>query len=168
MATDRGDSHIIATTFANAAAHVAAAAGRAAAFALASMFVLIWAVSGPIFRFSDTWQLAITTGTAIITFLMVFLIKNSQNRDSASIQTKLNELIRTSRAQNAFNPTPHYYYLNAHKSIDIATNIDIFSDLSREILSEGRTLLNYDRLYTLFQAVMQLPQSPVAVEGRRL
>lgn len=68
---------------------------------------------------------------------------------------------------NSFVPLesiPHYYYLNAHKSIDIATSVEIFSDLSREIISEGRTLLSYDRLYTLFQAVMQLPQNPITVE----
>ncbi len=63
-----------------------------------------------------------------------------------------------------FKSTPNYYYSNAHKSIDIATDIAIFSDLSRAILSEGKTLLNYDRLYTLFQTVMQLPHNPVAVE----
>jgi low affinity Fe/Cu permease len=56
--------------------------------------ILIWAVTGPIFRFSDTWQLFINTGTTIITFLMVFLIQNTQNRDSAAMQIKLDELIR--------------------------------------------------------------------------
>src|SRR4051812_38936156 len=64
--------------------------------------VLLWAVSGPIFKFSETWQLVINTGTTIITFLMVFLIQNTQNRDGAAVQTKLDELILTSQAENDF------------------------------------------------------------------
>lgn len=58
------------------------------------MTILVWAITGPIFEFSDTWQLVINTGTTVITFLMVFLIQNTQNRDSAAIQLKLDELIR--------------------------------------------------------------------------
>jgi low affinity Fe/Cu permease len=68
--------------------------GSKRAFAAAVMVIVIWAVSGPIFRFSDTWQLVINTGTTIITFLMVFLIQNTQNRDARAINLKLNELIR--------------------------------------------------------------------------
>ena len=68
------------------------AAGRASTFILAAGIVIVWAVSGPLFGFSDTWQLVINTGTTIVTFLMVFLIQNSQNRDSAAIQVKLDEL----------------------------------------------------------------------------
>ena len=67
--------------------------GRPLAFALALGTVLAWAVTGPIFRYSDTWQLVINTGTTIITFLMVFLIQNAQNRDTLALQVKLSELI---------------------------------------------------------------------------
>jgi low affinity Fe/Cu permease len=69
-------------------------AGRPLAFILAVLTILVWAVSGPLFGFSDTWQLVINTGTTIVTFLMVFLIQNTQNRDSEAIQVKLDELIR--------------------------------------------------------------------------
>ena len=75
---------------------------RAWVFALALGTVVVWAFSGPVFGFSDTWQLVINTGTTIVTFLMVFLIQNAQNRDFAAIQVKLDELIRVSKANNAF------------------------------------------------------------------
>ncbi|HUP83513.1 MAG TPA: low affinity iron permease family protein [Candidatus Limnocylindria bacterium] len=72
----------------------ARATGHPIAFVLAFAVIIIWAVSGPIFGFSDTWQLVINTGTTIATFLMVFLIQNTQNRDTAALQLKLDELIR--------------------------------------------------------------------------
>ena len=72
----------------------ASAAGRPATFTVAVIVILVWAVTGPLFGFSDTWQLVINTGTTIVTFLMVFLIQNAQNRDAAAMQAKLDELLR--------------------------------------------------------------------------
>ena len=71
------------------------ATGRPLAFALAGTVILVWIVTGPLFDFSDTWQLVINTGTTIVTFLMVFLIQNTQNRDSEALQVKLDEIIRS-------------------------------------------------------------------------
>jgi low affinity Fe/Cu permease len=92
------------TRIANQVAHLA---GLPATFAICVLIVVAWALSGPFFGFSDTWQLVINTGTTIITFLMVFLIQNTQNRDGAAIQAKLDELIRVSRAHNHFIGIEH-------------------------------------------------------------
>ncbi|HEY3246980.1 MAG TPA: low affinity iron permease family protein [bacterium] len=78
--------------FARWAAH---AAGHSAAFGLALLIIAAWAITGPLFHFSDTWQLVINTGTTIVTFLMVFLIQNTQNRDTIALQLKIDELIRS-------------------------------------------------------------------------
>ena len=80
--------------FETMASRIASATGRPPAFILALTVVVVWAVTGPLFRWSDTWQLVINTGTTIVTFLMVFLIQNSTNRDAAAMQAKLDELLR--------------------------------------------------------------------------
>ena len=80
--------------FTRVASAIATMAGQPLAFLLALATILVWAVTGALFDFSDTWQLVINTGTTIVTFLMVFLIQNSQNRDGAAMQAKLDELIR--------------------------------------------------------------------------
>jgi len=86
---------------------IAVATGQPSAFILAVAVIVVWAVSGPVFNWSDTWQLVINTGTTIVTFLMVFLIQNAQNRDASAIQAKLDELIRAGRARNQFIGIEH-------------------------------------------------------------
>jgi len=97
----------VSKLFGDIANRTSQAAGRALTFLIAAGVVIVWAVTGPIFHYSDTWQLVINTGTTIVTFLMVFLIQNSQNRDSAAIQVKLDELIRVSAVKNSFVGIEH-------------------------------------------------------------
>jgi low affinity Fe/Cu permease len=93
----RDDGSSISEAFRRFAQAIANAAGTAGAFAAAIVVILAWALTGPLFGFSDTWQLVINTGTTIITFLMVFVIQNTQNRDSRAMHAKLDELVVAGR-----------------------------------------------------------------------
>lgn len=94
--------------FTRIAGRIAFLAGQPSAFLLALLIVAVWAACGPFLNFSETWQLVINTGTTIITFLMIFLVQNSQNRDAAALQAKLDELIRVAAgAENTFIGIEH-------------------------------------------------------------
>jgi low affinity Fe/Cu permease len=94
--------------FTRIASRMSTWAGQPSAFILAGAVIIVWLVSGPIFNWSDTWQLIINTGTTIVTFIMVFLIQNAQNRDASAMQVKLDELIRAMEAaRNEFIGIEH-------------------------------------------------------------
>ena len=111
-------------------------AGKPLAFALAAGTILIWLLTGPLFGFSDTWQLVINTGTTIVTFLMVFLIQSSQNRDAEAIQVKLDELLRiTVGAHNALLDLEE---LEEHELDSIRARYLKLAERAREELRAGR------------------------------
>ena len=94
--------------FTAVASRIAGFAGKPITFILAIAFIVLWGATGPLFAYSDTWQLVVNTATTIVTFLMVFLIQNSQNRDAAAMQAKLDEIIRTlDNARNGFIGIEH-------------------------------------------------------------
>ena len=95
--TPTPSNDLLTDKFRHFAQHTAAAVGSPWSFAVAVAVILVWGVTGPIFHYSDTWQLVINTGTTVVTFLMVFLIQSTQNRDAHAIHLKLDELIRAGR-----------------------------------------------------------------------
>jgi low affinity Fe/Cu permease len=109
--------------------------GRPIAFSLALAMILVWLLTGPIFKFSDTWQLIINTSTTIITFLMVFLIQNSQNRDTQAIQIKLDELIRAT--QGAHVALLNLENLSEEELAEIRKDYGNLANLAREHLAAG-------------------------------
>ena len=116
---------------------VSALAGRPATFFLAILAVLIWAAMGPWAGYSDTWQLVINTGTTVVTFLMVFLIQNAQNRDSEAIQVKLDEMLRaTNGAHNALLDLEELEEAELEK---IRKDYERLAAKARELLRAGKT-----------------------------
>jgi low affinity Fe/Cu permease len=121
------------TEFAKWSARVS---GRPMTFGLAVMVIVVWAVTGPLFGYSDTWQLVINTGTTIITFLMVFLIQNTQNRDTGAIQVKLDELIRV--IEGAHNALLDLEELEDRDIDRIRANYENLAASARKELRAGR------------------------------
>jgi low affinity Fe/Cu permease len=121
--------------FTNFAKWTAKAAGRPAAFAVAAAVIVVWAATGPLFKYSDTWQLVINTGTTIVTFLMVFLIQNTQNRDTEALQVKLDELIRVT--EGAHTVLLDLEELDEKQLDRIRTNYEKLAKRAREDLKLG-------------------------------
>ena len=126
---------VLHARFNKLAKYAARVTGRPVTFLLAVGVILAWLVSGPVFRFSDTWQLVINTSTTIITFLMVFLIQNTQNRDSAAVQVKLDELIRA--MSGAHNALLDLEELSEEELELIRTKYETLAALAREQLTKG-------------------------------
>ena len=123
--------------FSRIAKWTARATGHPAAFGLAVLIIVAWAVTGPLFGFSDTWQLIINTGTTIATFLMVFLIQNTQNRDTAALQLKLDELLRTT--QGAHNALLDLEELTDDELNRIRQRYEALAKEARTAVREGKT-----------------------------
>lgn len=121
--------------FSDTASYIADQSGKPLAFSLAICSVVIWLLTGPIFDYSDTWQLVINTGTTIITFLMVFLIQNTQNRDGAAVQIKLDELIRAH--EGAHNALLDLEKLSEENLILIRDRYEKLAALARLQLDKG-------------------------------
>ncbi len=125
-----------ASRFTRFAKATARATGRPSAFVFAVSVIVVWGLTGPIFGFSDTWQLVINTGTTIVTFLMVFLIQNTQNRDSEAIQVKLDELIRA--MEGAHNGLLNLEELDEKELDLIRVNYVKLAEEARKALQQGK------------------------------
>jgi low affinity Fe/Cu permease len=123
--------------FSDFARKTARAAGQPVVFALAAAVIVLWLITGPFFGFSDTWQLIINTGTTIVTFLMVFLIQNTQNRDSEAMHIKLDELIRA--IDGAHNALLNLEDLGERELDRIRVDYTRLAEEARETLLEKRT-----------------------------
>ena len=123
--------------FSSLAKQAARFTGRPISFTLATAMILIWLVTGPIFQFNDTWQLVINTTTTIITFLMVFLIQNTQNRDTEAIQIKLDELIRSNKG--AHNELLDLEELDEETLDKFRTNYEDLASQARADLLDGKS-----------------------------
>ena len=128
-------NHVSRLPFTRFAKWTSRAAGHPTTFAVAVLLILFWAATGPIFGFSDTWQLIINTSTTILTFLMVFLIQNTQNRDSAAMQLKLDELIRA--INGAHNGLLDLEELSDEDLVRIRARFEALARESRENLKRG-------------------------------
>ena len=128
--------HYRHSRFSSFANWTARASGHPAAFMTAGLVILVWGVTGPVFAWSDTWQLVINTGTTIVTFLMVFLIQNTQNRDSHAVQLKLDELIRA--VEGAHNALLDIEELNDEELSRLRKRYALLAARAREELKQGR------------------------------
>src|SRR4029079_15977825 len=125
------------SVFTRFAKWTARAAGRPSAFLLACLVIASWAVSGPLFHYSDTWQLSVNTGTTIVTFLMVFLIQSTQNRDAEATQVKLDELLRIS--EGAHNVLLDLEELEEHELDQIRARYQQIAERARDALRRGES-----------------------------
>jgi low affinity Fe/Cu permease len=128
--------HYRRSRFSHFANWTARASGHPAAFVTAALVILVWGATGPIFAWSDTWQLVVNTGTTIVTFLMVFLIQNTQNRDSHATQLKLDELIRA--IEGAHNALLDIEELNEEQLARLHKRYIALAAQAREELKQGR------------------------------
>ncbi len=121
--------------FSSFSKQISRATGRPSAFGIATLVLLVWAITGPIFQYSDTWQLIINTSTTIVTFLMVFLIQSTQNRDSEAVQVKLDELIRA--LEGAHNGLLDLEELEEEELDKIRSNYVKLAEQARQGLKSG-------------------------------
>ncbi|VVD65836.1 membrane protein [Pandoraea iniqua] len=122
--------------FSKFSSYLSSVTGRPASFVLAVGLVIVWAATGPLFDYSDTWQLVINTSTTIVTFLMVFLIQNTQNRDTAAMQIKLDELIRA--MEGAHNALLDLEELDEKELVRFRNRYEALAEAARKALRDGR------------------------------